>query len=131
MNELERLIMNIDRPEPTSKLDACVTAILGQTQLRSSTPRWKNALVTCAVAACVGLLGFFAGRQSARSAPASFPAMARAVEPGPRNESNLVAASVTKVTLGENQLAGLLVRPDHREGLLGNGPVTVLTSVSP
>jgi hypothetical protein len=56
--------------------------------------------------------------------------MASAAEPGPRNESNLIAASVTKVTLGDNQLAGLLVRPDHREGLLGNGPVTILTSTS-
>jgi hypothetical protein len=131
MNELERLIMNIDRPEPTSKLDACVTALLGQTQLNSRTPRWKNAFVTCAVAVCVGLLGFYAGRQSARSAPASFPAMASAAPLGPRNESKLVAASVTKVTLGDGQLSGLFVRPDHREGLLGNGPVTVLTSASP
>jgi hypothetical protein len=131
MNELERLIMNIDRPEPTRKLDACVTALLGQTQLCSRTPRWKNALVTCAVAVCVGLLGFFAGRQSARSAPATFTSTMSAAELSPRSESNLVAASVTKVTLGEEQFAGLLVRPDYREGLLGIGPVTILTSTSP
>jgi hypothetical protein len=131
MNELERMIAAIDRPEPTDKLDACVYALFAQTRLRSSNPRRKNALVTCIAAVCIALLGFYAGRQSAGAASDSLPAMASAAQLDPRDQSKLVAASVTKVPLAEDQLAGLFVRGDHREGLLGNGAVIVLTSHLP
>jgi hypothetical protein len=131
MNELERLIATIDRPEPTDKLDACVYALFAQSQPRFNKPRWKNTLAACAAAACIGALGFFAGRQSVDAASESSPAMASAAESGPRQERTLAAASVTKVPITEDQLAGLFVRPDHREGLLGSGPLTMLTSTSP
>jgi hypothetical protein len=131
MNALELLISALNRPEPTDKLDARIKALLAQVELAPRRRRWKSALLSCGTAACVGLLGFYAGRLSASSATDPLPAKASASRVQPRSESAPVAASVTKIPLGEDQLAGLFVRPDHRESLLGSGPVTVLTSASP
>jgi hypothetical protein len=131
MNELERLIVAVDRPEPGHKLDARVNAILVQSQHRSKKSRWKNALVSCAAAACVGAIGFYAGRLSASPATDPLPAIASATRVHSRPERAPVAANVMKVPLTDNQLAGLFVLSNHREGLLGSGPLTTLTSTSP
>jgi hypothetical protein len=131
MNELEQLIAAIGQPEPTAKLDERVYALFVQTRACAKNPRWMNTFVACGAAACIALLGFYAGRQSVGAATDPFPAMASPVEPSSRHEGQPVAMNVTKVPLGNDQIAGLFVRPNHGEGLLGNGPVTILTSTSP
>ena len=131
MNEIEQLIAAIDQPEPTAKLDERVYALFVQPRARMKKPRWMNTFVACGAAACMALLGFYAGRQSSGAATHSYPAMPSAGKSSSRHEGQHVAVNVTKVPLGNDQLAGLFVRPNHREGLLGNGPITILTSTSP
>jgi hypothetical protein len=131
MNELERLIAAVNRPEPGCRLDDRVQTLFAQTRLRPDNPPRMNALVACGAAVCVGLLGFFVGRLSVSAPTDPLPAMASASHLRPRPENPPVATSVMKVPLGDDQLAGLFVRSAHDEGLLGSGPVTILTSASP
>jgi hypothetical protein len=130
MNELERLIANVDRPEPTGRLDACVKALI-QSQSSPPTRRWQNAFVVCGAAACMGILGFFVGRQSVTTATDSSAAMASTAPRHSAEENTLRVANVTSVSLADDKLAGWFVRRDQGEGLLGGGPVTILTSNSP
>lgn len=131
MNELERLIAAMDRPEPSSRLDDRVHALFARPQLRSNKPLWTNALVACGAAACIGVLGFFLGRQSNSSSADPLPAIASSSQRHPRASAATLATNVQRIPLSENQLASLFIRHSHREGLLGNGPVTILTSTSP
>jgi hypothetical protein len=131
MNELERLIAAVERPEPGHQLDHRIRALFVPPHVRSSKPRWTNALVACAAALCIGVLGFFLGRQSIGSSADPLPAIASTSQRHSRANGTPLATNVQKIPLSENQLASLFIRHSHREGLLGNGPVTILTSTSP
>jgi hypothetical protein len=130
MNELERLIAHVDRPDPTGWLDARINAVI-QSRVTSNKRRRQNEVVACGVAACIGILGFFVGRQSVSTAADTSSPMTIATTRDPANEGTLLVTNVTNVPLADDQLAGLFVRRHQREGLLGAGPVTILTSTSP
>jgi hypothetical protein len=64
MNELERLIAALPRPEPSEELDHRIDALLAHQPVRAPIRRWSGTMSWIATAACVGGLGFFLGRQS-------------------------------------------------------------------
>jgi hypothetical protein len=130
MNELERLIAAIPRPEPGTALDARVGALI--TAERSRRPRLgrEGWLALFATSACMGVVGFALGRQSEQSAPeprAIHPAVAAQLV----NENASIPGNITLVRLREDQRAGLFVRPGAGEGMFGTGPVTIETLTTP
>lgn len=131
MNELERLIAAVSRPEPSIKLDERVNALLAQEPPCLPRRRWRNVLVLCGTSACIGLLGFWWGRQSVVSTPESPAITSTASVPAPPPETLPASANVTNIPLREDQLSGLFLRPSVREGMLGNGPVKIVISNSP
>lgn len=131
MNELERLIANLARPEPTAKLDERVNAVLSRTPASMPRPRWQSTLILCGTSACIWLIGFYLGRQSVRSTIESTANRLSGSVLDPGAETVRSSANVTRTPLREDQLAGLFLRPGVREGMLGNGPVTIEISTSP
>lgn len=122
MNELERLIADAGMPGPSDHLDHRIRALLAGAS-GGSPSRWRNIVVLCGTAACVGVIGFFLGRQSVRVAPVDrAPTIAASVREADAN--------VTRVALGEDQLASFFVWRPAREGMLGSGPVTLEVSQS-
>jgi hypothetical protein len=130
MNELERLIAALPRPEPGEQLDQRIRTLLARQPVPLQIRRSSATMAWIATAACIGAIGFFLGRQSvvvgpmptavAGAAPASDPP---AVTPD--------AANITNIPLNEEQLAGLLARPAPREGMFGRGPMTIEVSKTP
>jgi hypothetical protein len=117
MNELEKLIAALPRPEPGERLDQRIDGLLaGQPALRRRIP-----LAWPAMAACIGVFGFFLGRQSVAVLTPQ-PATIAAPQ---------VADRVTTIPLNKDQLAGLLLRPAPREGMFGRGPVMIEISKTP
>ena len=131
MNELERLIAAVPRPEPSEKLDQRIDALLAQPPVRAPIRRWSGTMGWVATAACVGALGFYLGRHSAIQAlpHAAVTAAAPASDPPPKAAP--VTAKVTSVPLDADQLAKIFVSPTPREGMFGKGPVTFEISTSP
>ena len=131
MNELERLIAAVPRPEPGEKLDQRIDALLAHPPIRSSTRRWKSTLAWTATAACVGAIGFYLGRQSVVRMPPETAVIAAAPASDSPLEVAPVATNITSVPWDADQLAKLFVGPTGREGMFGKGPVTFEISPSP
>jgi hypothetical protein len=135
MNELERLIAGVERPGPSANLDERIKALFIRVPPGPQNPRWKGTLMSCATAACVGILGFYLGRQSVAEVVDAQPAAANATAPEALRESGLasgnVSSNVLSVPLPAEQLAGLFVSRGSQEGLLGKGPVRIETFTSP
>jgi hypothetical protein len=135
MNEIERLIAAVPRPEPGEKLDQRIHALLAHPPVRSPIRRRKGMLGWLASAACVGLLGFYLGRQSVVAPlPAELVSTAvTAVAPASDSPPKVapVATKITNVPLDPDKIAKLFVGPVGRERMFGNGPVTVEISTSP
>jgi hypothetical protein len=131
MNELERLIAGVERPAPSTKLDDRVHALFAREPLRPRRFRWHRSLMSCASAACIGMLGFYFGRQSVVAVADVRPAAASASGLQPAPESAPDSANVMRVPLPADQLAGLFVPRGGQEGLLGKGPVRIETFTSP
>src|SRR5262245_4511729 len=104
MNELERLIAAVSRPEPSIKLDERVNAMLAQEPPCPRKPRWRSALVLCGTSTCMGLIGFCLGRQSVSPTIASPATTATALVSAPHAETG-PAPNITKTRLREDQLA--------------------------
>lgn len=130
MNELERMIAALSRPEPSSELDERVKAVLAQPSPGHSRPKWRSVLASCGTSACIGLIGFYLGRQSIGPARESATIASTVPAPAPASESVPVSTNVTKIPLREDQLAGLFANVRVREGMLGKGPVTIEISTS-
>jgi len=117
MNELERVIAGLARPAPSTELDRSIDRLF--TELHTSRSRTWAWL---ALAAGVGGLGFFLGRQSVSINPVQTAAVVTAAEPNP---DRLVI-----VPLREQELAGVFSHAPAAEGLLGKGPIAVQVSTS-
>lgn len=132
MNELERMIAAIYRPEPSDELDERIERLFAPNNYsRPPHSRWRSALALLATAACVGTLCFYWGRQSviATADTAHVTIHRPAIDPPP--EAPSATGNVVGIPLREDQLAGLFIRSSEREGMLGKGPVTVEIFSSP
>jgi hypothetical protein len=130
MNELERLIAAIARPEPSGTLDERVQAILAHEPPGIRTIRWRSALVWCCASACIGLIGFCLGRQSVGLTMGSPTVDSAALSADHHVEAAPGSPNIMKTPLREDQLAGLFLRAGIGEGMLGTGPVTIEISKS-
>jgi len=117
MNELERIIAGLARPTPGSELDRSIDRLLTE----AGKPRHRT-WAWLALAAGIGGLGFFLGRQSVNVAPVSTAGFVTAPEPNPQR--------LVVVPLREQELAGVFLRAPAAEGLLGRGPIAVQVSTS-
>jgi hypothetical protein len=131
MNDIERMIEAISRPAPSKSLDERIQALLAPEPIQSRTSRWRDAFAWCATAVCIGLVGFYVGRVSVRTQPASAPVTTVAPPSESPSQSSPSPATVVNIPLPDDQLAALFVRPSPREGLLGKGPFTLEVSRSP
>ena len=129
MNDLERLLAEMHRPQPSHELDQRVEELLSQQPTSPSHARWKSALVFSAVAACAGLIGFVGGRQSAAVPRTTVAATITA--PHRPTEPQTTPANVVRIPLQREQLAGLFVQTAAPEHMLGRGQVNVEVSTSP
>ena len=118
MNELERLIAALPRPEPSEKLDQRITTrLLAQPPVRSVdlAALERHAGVDRHGGLHVGVVGFFLGRQSCfriatgRTAGRDGPG-ASALPPA----ASPVAANPMRVPLGNEQLASLFLHSGSR-----------------
>jgi hypothetical protein len=125
MNELERLIAGLARPEPSDRLDDRIHAMLAQAQVRPRVSRRRVTLAWFATAACVGVLGFFLGRQTVIAEPALAPVAATAQSIDRPVEVSPAPVTSVNIPLRADQLAGLFMPPAVHEGMLGRGPVKI------
>jgi hypothetical protein len=125
MNELERLLAAVSRPEPSRHLDERVNAVLMHEPPGRPGVHWKRAWAWCGVAACAGAIGFYGGRQSVVVPSASVAATAEMPAPDP------VSHQIVTVPLRQDQLASLFVQTATPERMLGRGPVRIAVSASP
>ncbi|HEV3416769.1 MAG TPA: hypothetical protein VG056_08160 [Pirellulales bacterium] len=130
MNELERLIAGLARPEPSDRLDDRIQAMLAQEQVRPRVSPWRIAISWCGTAACMGVLGFYLGRQTAIAQPAPAPVTSTAQSIDRPVETTTVPVTSVSIPLRADQLAGLFMPPAIHEGMLGRGPVTIQVSTS-
>ncbi len=130
MNELERLIAALPRPEPGEKLDQRIDDLLARQPVRLPVARWKSTGAWIATAACIGVLSFFLGRQSVAVSPAQAAVIAAAPAANLPLQVAPVATQVTNIPLNEDQLAGFLAHPAVREGMFGRGPMTIEISTT-
>jgi hypothetical protein len=117
MNELERVIAGLARPAPGNELDERIDRLLAERREPA-----RRTWAWLALAAGVGGLGFFLGRQSVSVHPVQTAAVVPAAEPNP---DRLVI-----VPLREQELAGVFSHAPAAEGLLGRGPIAVQVSTS-
>jgi len=127
MNELERLLASVPRPEPSRQLDQRVNALLVQESPSRPGVRWRNALALSGVAACAGLIGFYWGQHSivAPTLNVAIPAHVRPSEPDPASDN------IVTIPLRQDQLASLFVKTGPPERMLGRGPVKIEVFSSP
>jgi hypothetical protein len=125
MNELERLIAGLPRPEPSDQLDNRIHALLAQGRARPLVSGRRIAVAWCGTAACVGVLGFFLGRQTAIAEPAPAPVTATAQSIDRPVENPSAPVTSVSIPLRADQLAGLFMPPAVHEGMLGRGPVKI------
>lgn len=121
MNELERMIAALGRPQASLDLDERIAAIprgpnLGSRPARGIQGARGTAWLLSGVSLGVGLFGFLCGRWSSRQSPPTPPTTATAAA---------LPQEVTRVPIPEGELAGLFAAPPVREGLLGFGPFHV------
>jgi hypothetical protein len=130
MNEIERMISGLPRPEPSDNLDDLVRVLLAHQQVRSRVSRRTIAIAWCGTAASVGILGFFLGRHTAvaQSTPALVTSTAQSNDR--RVESPSEPVTSVRIPLRADQLAGLFMASPVHEGMLGRGPVTIHVSTS-
>ena len=131
MNEFERLIAGVARPGPSPNLDDRIKALFARDLPVPRSPRWKSAFLSSATAACVGILGFYLGRQSVVEVVDARPAASNATALEALRESKSASSNVLSIPLPADQLAGLFVSRGSQEGLLGKGPVRIETFTSP
>lgn len=85
MNEIERLIRHLPRPAPSQQLDERMSSLVSRTgRNRPRQPVFSRLRTVATTAACAGLVGFLAGRQSAGEAnrPALAPKARESADPG-------------------------------------------------
>ena len=130
MNELERLLASVSRPEPSDELDRRVSALLAPIPTPAPRATAGYALLLCGTAVCVGLIGFYCGRLSVGAANG---AAVTVKSPNPERplESDPVSSPVLNVPLRRDQLAGLFVQSPAPEPMFGTGPLKVKVSTSP
>jgi hypothetical protein len=140
MNEIERLIAAVHRPQPSEWLDETIHALLAwRPQLAQREPAkrsiWKAAAAQLATAACVAAIAFYAGRLSGLDTKSAPGAIAQPVPLSQPKESpsraGASASSVVSIPLRDDQLASMFVHTSGGEGLLGRGPVKIDVSLSP
>jgi hypothetical protein len=126
MNELERLIAALPRPEPSAQLDDRVNEVLSQHRPTRPNTRWRNTLAWCSTAACIGLIGFVCGRWSISASP-------DAMVPTPMNlaRPDSISHTVLKIPLREEQLGRMFVQNAEPEGMFGNKPLQIEVLSSP
>jgi hypothetical protein len=131
MNDIERMIETINRPAPSKSLDERIRALLAPELIRRPTSKWRVAIAWWGTAACIGLVGFYAGRVSVGTQSNPVPIATVAPSSDSPSQSLPSPATVVRIPLPHDQLAALFIRPGPREGLLGKGPFTVEVSTSP
>jgi hypothetical protein len=131
MNEIERLVSAIGRPEPSQRLNERIQALFAPDRDRRRVSRWRMAIAWCGTAACVGLLGFYLGRQSAIVQLPPEHVSTATPSSHPPDRASLIPASVVNIPLRDDQLAGLFMPREPREGMLGRGPFKIEVSTSP
>ncbi len=132
MNELERVLAAVPRPEPSDQLDQRVNALLapGSHSSPRVEMRWKSIGVLAGATLCAGVLGFYCGRLSVGTAPEKLAVTVGAPNQGRRSAATPEAGKVLSVPLEPHQLSGLFV-PSAAEAVFGNGPVYVEVTTSP
>ncbi len=128
MDELEKLISRIARPQPSEDLDRRIQAILRHANPPPARRRRAYAASLCGTAACAGVIGFVLGTQSALDTapvPPGSPSAMTDVEPSKENWQ------MVDTLLSEDQLASLFMYPAAREGLWGVGELQIETSTAP
>lgn len=131
MNELERLLAAVPRPEPSDQLDQRVNALLAREPPSRPSARWRNALVWCGTTACIGLISFYCGRWSVGAAPGELVQVTKPQAPARPAESSPISDNVLSFPLRQDQLASLFVQSAAAETMLGTGPVRIEVSTSP
>ena len=131
MNELERLLAAVPRPEPSRQLDQRVNALLVQEPRSRSGVRWRNALVLSGVAVCAGLIGFYCGQHSIVAPPVNVAMPAQIPAHVPPSEPDPASDNIVTIPLRQDQLASLFVQTGPPERMLGRGPVKIEVSASP
>ena len=129
MDDLERLIARIRRPEPSKELDDRVKAVLAPPA--GFRAHVRTRLVRGGIAACVAAVCFLAGRLSVSPATQPRPVTGTPSMAAPSFAKNTVSPATTTIVLGDEQLASLLIRPAAHEGMLGAGPFEVEIVSSP
>lgn len=118
MDELERQIARLPRPEPSAALDTRIEALLNRRA--HGARRWRAAWIA-APAIGAGIIGFLSGRLTAPHSAAAAVSRAR--------QEVSVQPQVVVVT-ANHELTDLFILPAARENLLGGGRPTVETSSS-
>jgi hypothetical protein len=128
MDELEKLISRIARPQPSDELDRRVEAILRHANPRPARRQWKYAALLCGTAVCAGAIGFALGSQTALHL-ARPPEGSLAALSGVEREEE--SSQTVDSLLSEEQLASLFMRSAAQEGLWGAGELQIETSTAP
>ena len=130
MNEIERLLAAVPRPDPSQQLDRRVNNVLSQQRLSRLRIR-KNLLAWCGTTVGVGLICFFMGRLSIQPTLGWTAIKTAPSEPRRLAKSDARSATVLNLPLRQDQLASLFLQTAAPEGLLGKGPVIVEVSALP
>jgi hypothetical protein len=125
MNEFERFVSSIDRPEPSERLDNSIRSLLANGSPRLDRHSSLTRFAWCVVAAFAGLIGFFAGRMTV--SPELQPPVIAVKDSTPKAPEAARLLSLSPST----DLASLLVRSNSGETMFGKGPMRIAVSTSP
>lgn len=117
MNELERLIASLARPEPSAELDQRMDDLLRERPMPRRASLWLTHASWCTTAATLGLLGYLLGWQTAstREVPPE-NAVVSTVPDAPHAARQI---EVAPLELASERLPAYLAGNTRREGILG------------